>query len=268
MPRINPDNRNKGFDAAQEASADYLLEQKGSQKAKESQAKAKTTATSATREDERIAQSVGAVIQKWDTALRDALEELYAVGAEIGELVSGMRAVMHMFKIFKEADSDGKFRDVVLQGSDALDFLEAMEFLGFADEVTVQNCTIVFTNGPATSVLNIHANNSVSTIVSKIEEYESQGWQIQTIDITIYGPSDSNQNVGTTSLEIYDLIKENIRDTYDYVSNEIAQLKPEQTKIFFKVMAALSFKRSNISVLTNIIEALKTINSKILNQIS
>ena len=76
MGETNIRRTDAGFRAAQEASADELLEQKKTGLIKDDKSTKKTkkakesATTTATREDERAAQDIGSAIQKWDNALR------------------------------------------------------------------------------------------------------------------------------------------------------------------------------------------------------
>ena len=148
MNKINPNSKLQGLQAAQEASADYRLEQKGSQRAK------KTKSTSAANSElVRVAQDMGGAINKWDTQLTEHLEEWYQETEDLAELASDLneltqelsdiadsrQAVIDAYDSLVPAKGDNK---VLYEDEAAIEFAEAMVAAGLGYTVVFSNVTI------------------------------------------------------------------------------------------------------------------------------
>lgn len=141
-----------------------------------------------------------------------------------------------------------------------------MEFLGIGDQVKVQSCSIVFYSDSTGGISSYSETGSTaSEIASQIKNNAENGWEIYSIDITLYG---STSSTNTATGNIRKMIEGTLPAAYESSSAEISNLKNQQTKELFRVMVDFSYKNSNIEAQSSLIETLNKIAQNMLRNMS
>lgn len=153
MNKINPYSNLQGLQAAQEASADYKLEQKGSKRAQEARAKESGSTKASNSELVRCAESINVAIEKWDAQLKNNLEEWYQETQDLAELTSDLNELTQELSDMTDNAQGvaGAYNSLVPEKGDnkvlyedeaAVEFAEAMIAAGLGDTIIFSNVTI------------------------------------------------------------------------------------------------------------------------------
>ena len=281
MSKINPNFNFQGLQAAQEASADYKLEQKGSKRAQEAKAKESGSTNASNSELVRCAENMSGAINKWDAQLRNNLEEWYQEAEDLAELTSDLneltqelsdladnrQAIIDAYDSLVPAKGDNK---VLYEGEAAIEFAEAMIDAGLGDTIVFSNVTI--DGGPGYYY-------TPNMLLNEISNYQKDhNGEMPSIEVRVQPNSDGHRESPSPE-ELQGMIEKSVKDQdvmSDYksiqaqildINNQISALKSDQTKTMFKVMQSYSFKNANIESLTSLMKTLSDIGRNMLNNV-
>lgn len=282
MHKVNPYSNLQGLQAAQEASADYKLEQKGSKRAQEAKAKESGSTNASNNELVRCAENMSVVIDKWDTQLRNNLEEWYQEAEEMAELTSDLneltqelsdmtdnaQGVADAYNSLVPEKGDNK---VLYEDEAAVEFAEAMIAAGLGDTIVFSNVTINSQTG-----YSGYYYLTPNEFLGYVSDYQkSHNGELPSMEVRVQPHSDNGKESPSPE-ELQDMILESTDFMSDYksvqaqiedINNQISALKSDQTKTMFKVMQSYSFKNANIESLTSLMKNLSDNSRNMLNNV-